>query len=96
VVASDVESENAKDWGFCDAVFKSGKLLFPSILKLRAARRMEKIFEAAGEFSKTEAFRRDAGRVLRGLGIVKGAGKSGKENGHEYPVKRRGHESLLP
>jgi len=32
-VAGDTETENAKDFGFCDAESKSGKLLFTSLLK---------------------------------------------------------------
>lgn len=40
VVGGDPDTENAKDWGFCDSMFKSGKLLFPSVLRCVAARRM--------------------------------------------------------
>ncbi|MFO0835553.1 MAG: hypothetical protein U0638_11320 [Phycisphaerales bacterium] len=39
LVTSD-ETNNAKDWGFCDSVTKSGQLLFPSILRCIAARQL--------------------------------------------------------
>lgn len=46
VVGGDPDTENAKDWGFCDSVFKSGKLLFPSVLRFVAAKRMVEVYEA--------------------------------------------------
>jgi hypothetical protein len=56
-VAGDVETENAKDWGFSDAESKSGKLLFPSVLKFQAAGRLAMLFDAAGEPAKAKAYR---------------------------------------
>ena len=67
VVAGDIQSENAKDWGFCDAVFKSGKLLFPSILKLVAARQLAAMFAAAGEAGRAAHYRDEAGRIAAAL-----------------------------
>ncbi len=67
VVAGDVERENAKDWGFCDSVFKSGKLLFPSVLKRRAALQMAEVCEAAGEAARARRYREDAQRIAEGL-----------------------------
>ena len=61
--AGDVDTENAKDFGFCDSVSKSGKLLFPSILKFVAAGRMAELFSAAGLQEKAAAFRDDAGKI---------------------------------
>lgn len=43
------EVENAKDWGFCDAITKSGSLLFPSILRSIAARQLSELFTARGD-----------------------------------------------
>jgi hypothetical protein len=63
VTAGPIETENAKDWGFCDAESKSGKLLFPSLLKHEAALRLATLFQAAGEPGKAEAYRRDAARI---------------------------------
>jgi hypothetical protein len=68
VTAGDIEKENAKDWGFCDGVSKSGKLLFPSILKFRAARRLAELFAASGDAQRAAAYRRDAGRITASLG----------------------------
>ncbi len=36
------EENRAVDWGFCDQIVKTGKLLFPSLLRLRAARLLAK------------------------------------------------------
>ena len=33
----------AVDWGFCDAIIKTGSLLFPSLLRIRAARLMAEV-----------------------------------------------------
>jgi len=67
VEAGDVDTENAKDWGFCDTVFKSGKLLFPSILKYRAAGQLSELFEAAGETGEARYYRREAARLRRAI-----------------------------
>lgn len=61
--AGNVETENAKDFGFCDSVSKSGKLLFPSILKLVAAQQMAELHDAAGSPFHAAAFRRDAAKI---------------------------------
>ena len=63
VTAGDVEKENAKDWGFSDAESKSGKLLFPTVLKYQAAGRLARLFEAAGEPAKAKVYRDDAVRI---------------------------------
>ncbi len=68
VTASDAETENAKDWGFCDTVFKSGKLLFPSILKFRAAEQLAELFQAAGQPDKARLYRRQAEQLRRAIG----------------------------
>jgi len=36
------EENRAVDWGFCDQIVKTGKLLFPSLLRFRAARLLAK------------------------------------------------------
>ncbi len=65
VMAGDVKTENARDWGFCDGEFKSGKLLFPSVLKYIAARQLAELFSASGQAAKAERFRDDAARFKR-------------------------------
>ena len=63
VVAGDIGTENAKDWGFCDAESKSGMLLFPSVLKYTAAVQLARLFESAGETSKAKLYRKDSLRL---------------------------------
>ena len=63
IVAGDVETENAKDWGFCDAESKSGKLLFPSALKFVAAERLGEMFAASGRPDRARVFRDEAVRL---------------------------------
>jgi hypothetical protein len=62
-VAGDTETENAKDFGFCDAESKSGKLLFTSVLKLMAARQLAELFEATGKQAKARQYREDVQRI---------------------------------
>jgi len=40
-----IEGEHTIDWGFCDIIVKGGLLLFPSILRYRAACRMKYFYE---------------------------------------------------
>ena len=67
VVAGDVDKDNAKDWGFCDGEFKSGKLLFPSVLKFVAAKYLAEVLEASSQRAKSESYRADAARIQRAL-----------------------------
>jgi len=68
VVAGDIANENAKDWGFCDAVFKSGKLLFPSILKVVAARGLAQMLAASDKAQKAELYYNQARQIAAALG----------------------------
>lgn len=70
VTAGDIKRENAKDWGFCDGEFKSGKLLFPSILRYIAAREMSRLFLASGEKGRASEYRRHAAQIKRWIPIV--------------------------
>ncbi len=70
VRAGDVEAENAKDWGFSDAESKSGKLLFPSVLKFQAAGRLALLFDAAGEPAKAKAYRDRAARLKTAIPAI--------------------------
>jgi hypothetical protein len=67
VVSGDVETENAKDWGFCDTVFKSGKLLFPSVLKYNAATQLAELFSAVGDPTKSRRYRDEARRLRKAI-----------------------------
>jgi len=59
-ISVDTENEHAIDFGFCDSIRKSGKLLFPSLLKYVAAQQMAELFRAAGDKSKARRFQKDA------------------------------------
>ena len=67
LIAGDVKTENAKDWGFCDGIFKSGKLLFPSVLKYVAALQLAQLSEAAGEPVRAKRYREDAARIKQAI-----------------------------
>jgi hypothetical protein len=67
VNSGEIKNENAKDWGFCDGVFKSGKLLFPSVLKLVAARRLAVLFAACGDRAKARVYREEESRIAAGI-----------------------------
>jgi hypothetical protein len=62
-VAGNVDTENAKDFGFCDSVSKSGKLLFTSVLKYIAALRLAELLSAAGLANNAEVLRGDARKI---------------------------------
>ena len=67
VMAGDVATENAKDFGFCDAIYKSGKLLFPSVLKYLSAKRLAEFCQAAGLNRTARRFRDDQQRIGRSV-----------------------------
>ncbi len=65
--AGDVETENAKDFGFCDSVSKSGKLLFPSIMKFVAAQQMSEMNRAAGLRDRSGALEADIHAIRKAI-----------------------------
>ncbi len=65
--AGDVETENAKDFGFCDGVSKSGRLLFTSTLKFVAARQLAEMYAAAGTPAKAARYRKEAERIRKAI-----------------------------
>jgi alpha-L-fucosidase 2 len=69
-VAGDIRTENAKDFGFCDAVSKSGKLLFPSLLRFVAARQLAELFEASGHLSKAQSYGQEMRRIRDALAVT--------------------------
>jgi hypothetical protein len=62
-LAGEVSTENAKDFGFCDGVSKSGKLLFTSVLKLVAAQQLAELFKASGLPFRAAAYRSDVSKI---------------------------------
>jgi glycogen debranching enzyme len=67
-IAGDIETENAKDFGFCDGVSKSGKLLFTSVMKYAAATQLANMFRAAGQIRKSKVYTADAARIRDAIG----------------------------
>ena len=65
--AGNIDTENAKDFGFCDSVFKSGKLLFPSILKYVAAQQLIELYRAAGLPDRTAPLERDMQAIKKAI-----------------------------
>jgi hypothetical protein len=65
-----VDKENAKDFGFCDGVFKSGKLLFPSVLKFVASRQLAALFHADGQIAKARSYEETAEQIRRAIPLV--------------------------
>jgi hypothetical protein len=51
------------DWGFCDAVVKSGLLLFPSLLRMRAARQLSGLNGACGNDAGAHRYEELAGQL---------------------------------
>lgn len=49
------------DWGFCDTVIKSGYLLFPSLLRYRAALRLKEMFCLMGDTVKAHMYNETLG-----------------------------------
>lgn len=67
VTAGNIRTDNAKDWGFCDGEFKSGKLLFPSILRYIAARDLGRLFRVSKNIAKANEYQRDATKIRRSI-----------------------------
>jgi hypothetical protein len=67
VIAGDPGTENAKDFGFCDGVFKSGSVLFASILRFDAANRLAELHGAAGHPAQAARLRREAARIREAI-----------------------------
>ncbi len=68
VTAGDPDTENAKDFGFCDTVFKSGKLLFPSLLKIQSAGQLAEMFAVLGDRRKSNEYSQEAARIRLAIG----------------------------
>ncbi len=92
VTAGDIRHENAKDWGFCDTVFKSGKLLFPSVLKYNAARELAELFRASDEKAKAGEYQREADRIRSSIPKVFFHATRNKEDGWLYSATGVGNQ----
>ena len=69
-IAGDVDTENAKDFGFCDSVSKSGNLLFASVLKFVAAQQLAELYSAVRRPQQAARLRSDARKIRAALAPV--------------------------
>ena len=63
VVCESAEGRTRVDWGFCDAIRKTGRCLMPSLLRWRAAQHLAVLLEAAGEPARAGCFRAEAKKL---------------------------------
>jgi hypothetical protein len=61
------DATRAVGFGFCDAIYLTGKLLFPSLLRYRAAGELAELCEAAGKRDKVPVFRDAQDRIRRSV-----------------------------
>jgi hypothetical protein len=69
VTTADIDSEdNAHDFGFCDGVFKSGHLLFTSVLRYDAATRLAPLYRKIGDAKTADRLLDAAALIKKNLG----------------------------
>jgi hypothetical protein len=68
-VTGNVHQSNAwgKDFGFCDAIQKSGKLLFTAVLKYDAARRLAPLYRKIGDTQAADHLTQAADLIKKNL-----------------------------
>jgi len=69
-IASDEMEEHIVDWGYADSVTKTGKLLFPSLLRLESALKLAELFERNGDDSRAAEYERQASAMLVSIPAV--------------------------
>ncbi len=70
VVCEAAPDRTRVDWGFCDSVRKTGLVLFPTLLRQRAARELAEMHEALGEAGPAESYRRIADQLRESVARV--------------------------
>jgi hypothetical protein len=69
VTTADIDSDkNAHDFGFCDGVFKSGHLLFTSVLRYDAATRLAPLYRKIGDTATADRLLKTAAQIKENLG----------------------------
>jgi hypothetical protein len=63
----DEVNEHIVDWGYNDTIIKTGKLLFPSLLRLESALRLSHLFEQAGMSDEAETYRQQTALLRRSI-----------------------------
>ncbi|MCL5996678.1 MAG: hypothetical protein M1546_11580 [Chloroflexi bacterium] len=66
-VASDALDEHIVDWGYNDTIIKTGKLLFPSLLRIESAMKLAHLFERAGMREEAETYRQQTAHLRRAI-----------------------------
>lgn len=66
-IASEDLDEHIVDWGYNDSVTKTGKLLFPSLLRLESALKLAELFEAVGDVRKAAQYSAQASLIRRAI-----------------------------
>ena len=66
-VASEDLAEHIVDWGYNDTVTKTGKLLFPSLLRLESASKLEILFRKVGISQKAERYHTQAEAIRQAI-----------------------------
>lgn len=63
VVCDSAEGRTRVDWGFCDAIRKSGLCLMPSLLRWRAAQELAALLNANGQSAEAKRLRTEARKI---------------------------------
>jgi hypothetical protein len=63
VVCDPAEGRTRVDWGFCDAIRKSGLCLMPSLFRWRAARELAVMLNANGKTAAAKRLRAEADKI---------------------------------
>jgi len=66
-IASDDPGEHIVDWGYNDSITKTGKLLFPSLLRLESALKLAELFERAGRAQKAAQYHRQGATIRKAI-----------------------------
>jgi hypothetical protein len=67
VVCEATAGRSRADWGFCDAIRKSGLCLMPSLLRWRAAQQLIALFKANGQTAEVKRLRAEAKHIQASL-----------------------------
>jgi len=63
VVCGSADGQTRVDWGFCDAIRKSGRCLMPSLLRWRAAWQLAALLKAAGQPAEAKRLCAEARKI---------------------------------
>ena len=66
-VINVTKQRRAVNWGFVDSINMTGNLLFSSLLKLRACRRMASLCDTVGEIQEADVYRQITATLLKSI-----------------------------